>query len=126
MDMPNTNPATLNLDTLAQKKQIAAQHSMANYAFHFGVSSDNLDIIEQLDPKLVSGVKVFMGASTGNMLVDDPKILERLFANVPTILLTHCEYTPRIKEQEKLYLEKMAKIFQAMHHILGMKNNNPI
>ncbi|RSE32738.1 dihydroorotase [Acinetobacter junii] len=116
MDMPNTNPATLNLETLAQKKLIAAQHSMANYAFHFGVSSENLDIIEQLDPKLVSGVKVFMGASTGNMLVDDPKILERLFANVPTILLTHCEYTPRIKEQEKLYLEKYGENIPAAMH----------
>ena len=96
MDMPNTNPATLDLTALHDKKAIAAQHSIANYAFHFGVSAQNLDIVEALDPKLVSGVKVFMGASTGNMLVDDPKILERLFANVPTILLTHCESTPRI------------------------------
>ncbi|ENX35620.1 hypothetical protein F889_00763 [Acinetobacter colistiniresistens] len=116
MDMPNTNPATLNLETLVQKKHIAAQHSMANYAFHFGVSSDNLDLIEQLDPKLVSGVKVFMGASTGNMLVDDPKILERLFANVPTILLTHCEYTPWIKAQEKRYAEKYGVHIPAAMH----------
>jgi len=79
MDMPNTNPATLDLTALHDKKAIAAQHSIANYAFHFGVSAQNLDIVEALDPKLVSGVKVFMGASTGNMLVDDPKILERMY-----------------------------------------------
>lgn len=106
MDMPNTNPPTLDLAALHYKKGIAAQHSMANYAFHFGVSAQNLEIVEALDPKLVSGVKVFMGASTGNMLVDDPKVLERLFANVPTILLTHCESTPRIKQLEAFYREK--------------------
>lgn len=116
MDMPNTNPPTLSLDALIQKKQIAAQYSMANYAFHFGVSSANLDIVEQLNPKLISGVKVFMGASTGNMLVDDPQVLERLFANVPTILLTHCEYTPRIKEREKLYFEKYGANIPAHMH----------
>jgi len=116
MDMPNTNPATLDLKTLMHKKQIAAQHSMANYAFHLGVSADNLEVVERLDPKLVSGVKVFMGASTGNMLVDDPTILERLFANVPTILLTHCEYTPRIKAREKLFLEKYGRNIPAAMH----------
>lgn len=116
MDMPNTNPPTLDLTTLEQKKQIAAKYSMANYAFHFGVSANNLDIIETLDPKLVSGVKVFMGASTGNMLVDDPQILERLFANVPTILLTHCESTPRIKQLEQFYRQKYGENVPAALH----------
>ena len=91
-------------------------HSIANYAFHFGVSAQNLDIVEALDPKLVSGVKVFMGASTGNMLVDDPKILERLFANVPTILLTHCESTPRIKQLEEFYRDKYGEDIPANLH----------
>ncbi|QXW25090.1 dihydroorotase [Acinetobacter johnsonii] len=116
MDMPNTNPATLDLTALHDKKAIAAQHSIANYAFHFGVSAQNLDIVEALDPKLVSGVKVFMGASTGNMLVDDPKILERLFANVPTILLTHCESTPRIKQLEEFYRDKYGEDIPANLH----------
>jgi dihydroorotase len=96
MDMPNTNPATLDLDALADKKRRAAISSVANYGFHFGVSRDNLDTIAALNPCEVAGVKVFMGASTGNMLVNDPHILERLFAEVPTILLAHCEHTPSI------------------------------
>jgi dihydroorotase len=97
MDMPNTNPATLTLEALAEKKRRAAINSVANYGFHFGVSQDNLDTVAALNPCEVAGVKVFMGASTGNMLVDDPEILERLFAEVPTILLAHCEHTPSIK-----------------------------
>ncbi|PIF50300.1 dihydroorotase [Pseudomonas sp. 29] len=96
MDMPNTTPATLTLEALADKKRRAAINSVANYGFHFGVSQDNLDTVAALNPCEVAGVKVFMGASTGNMLVDDPKILERLFAEVPTILLAHCEHTPSI------------------------------
>ncbi|ROO10891.1 dihydroorotase [Pseudomonas fluorescens] len=96
MDMPNTNPATLTLEALTDKKRRAAINSVANYGFHFGVSRDNLDTIAALNPCEVAGVKVFMGASTGNMLVDDPQILERLFAEVPTILLAHCEHTPSI------------------------------
>ncbi|UDM39929.1 dihydroorotase (plasmid) [Acinetobacter haemolyticus] len=116
MDMPNTSPPTLDLAALHDKKAIAAQHSIANYAFHFGVSAQNLEIVEALDPKLVGGVKVFMGASTGNMLVDDPKILERLFANVPTILLTHCESTPRIKQLEEFYRDKYGEDLPANLH----------
>lgn len=96
MDMPNTNPATLTFEALADKKRRAAINSVANYGFHFGVSRDNLDTVAALNPCEVAGVKVFMGASTGNMLVDDPLILERLFAEVPTILLAHCEHTPSI------------------------------
>lgn len=96
MDMPNTHPATLTLSALADKKHRAAISSVANYGFHFGVSNDNLDTVASLNPCEVAGVKVFMGASTGNMLVDDPRILERLFAEVPTLLLAHCEHTPSI------------------------------
>ena len=63
------------------------------------MSNDNLDTVAALDPRAVAGVKVFMGASTGNMLVDDPRILERLFAEAPTILLAHCEHTPSIRSK---------------------------
>lgn len=103
MDMPNTNPPTLNAQALADKKAIAAKGSLANYAFHLGVSNDNMDDVASIDPKSVSGVKVFLGASTGNMLVDNPEILERLFECVPTILLAHCEDTPMIEAAEQAW-----------------------
>ncbi|MGE6825025.1 dihydroorotase [Pseudomonas soli] len=100
MDMPNTNPPTLTLEALADKKRRAAAGSRANYGFHFGVSRDNLDTIAALDPRDVAGIKVFMGASTGDMLVDDPKVLEKLFVYAPTIVLAHCEHTPSIVQNE--------------------------
>lgn len=101
MDMPNTRPPTLSMAALVNKKAIAARDSLANYAFHFGVSNDNIVAVAALDPREVGGVKVFMGASTGNMLVDDPAVLERLFACTPTILITHCEDTPSITVNEE-------------------------
>ncbi|MGL4317011.1 MAG: dihydroorotase [Pseudomonas sp.] len=119
MDMPNTNPATLSLETLTAKERRAAACSKANYGFHFGVSKDNLDTVAALDPSRVAGVKVFMGASTGDMLVDDMPSLERLFANCPTILLTHCEYSPRIREREaELHARYGAEIPPTMHPLI--------
>jgi dihydroorotase len=118
MDMPNTHPATLNLEALADKKRRAALHSVANYGFHFGVSNDNLDTVAALDPREVAGVKVFMGASTGNMLVDDPRILERLFAEVPTLLLAHCEHTPSILANEQRLRERFGEHIPAVAHPL--------
>ncbi|HCN44675.1 MAG TPA: dihydroorotase [Pseudomonas sp.] len=116
MDMPNTNPATLSLDALADKKQRAARSSVANFGFHFGVSKDNLDVVAALDPREVAGVKVFMGASTGDMLVDDPQVLERLFACVPTILLAHCEHTPSILGNEARLREQYGEAIGAELH----------
>ena len=114
MDMPNTQPATLTLEALADKKRRAAINSVANYGFHFGVSQDNLDTVAALNPCEVAGVKVFMGASTGNMLVDDPKILERLFAEVPTILLAHCEHTPSIEANAARLRERLPANIHAL------------
>lgn len=116
MDMPNTNPPTLCLAALEEKKRIAAKDSVANYAFHFGVSNDNLDVIAALEPETVSGVKVFMGASTGNMLVDDPLVLDRLFSVVPCILLAHCENAPRIREREAAYRTQYGDSIDASLH----------
>ena len=118
MDMPNTHPATLTLAALADKKRRAAISSVANYGFHFGVSRDNLDTVAALNPSEVAGVKVFMGASTGNMLVDDPKILERLFAEVPTILLAHCEHTPSIDVNAAKLRERFGGALPANAHAL--------
>ncbi|MCO7565120.1 dihydroorotase [Pseudomonas sp. S 311-6] len=119
MDMPNTSPPTLDLAALQEKKARAAATSVANYGFHFGVSKDNLDIVASLDPGSVAGVKVFMGASTGDMLVDDPRTLERLFANVPTILLAHCEHTPSILANEARLRERYGDFIPpAMHPLI--------
>ncbi|CAI3802660.1 Dihydroorotase [Pseudomonas sp. MM221] len=116
MDMPNTNPATLTQAALDDKKARAAASSVANYGFHFGVSKDNLETVARLDPQQVAGVKVFMGASTGDMLVDDPGVLERLFACVPTVLLAHCEHTPSILANEARYREQFGDFIPpAMH-----------
>jgi dihydroorotase len=118
MDMPNTNPATLTLSALADKKRRAATNSVANYGFHFGVSNDNLDTVAALNPCEVAGVKVFMGASTGNMLVDDLRILERLFAEVPTLLLAHCEHTPSIDANAANLRDVFGELIPAAAHPL--------
>ncbi|PWK79966.1 dihydroorotase [Mucilaginibacter oryzae] len=91
MEMPNTVPNTLTQELLEDKYQIASRSSLANYSFFMGVSNNNLDEVLRTDVNRVCGIKVFMGSSTGNMLVDDPNTLEKLFAQAPTLIATHCE-----------------------------------
>ncbi|MFD2871388.1 dihydroorotase [Mucilaginibacter ximonensis] len=91
MEMPNTVPNTLTQELLEDKYQIAAQNSLANYSFFMGASNNNLDEVLRTDVKNVCGIKVFMGSSTGNMLVDNPVTLENLFAQAPMLIATHCE-----------------------------------
>jgi len=91
MEMPNTVPNTLTQALLQDKYDIAAAYSLANYSFYMGVANDNLDEVLRTDPRMVCGLKVFMGSSTGNMLVDDERTLEALFANSPMLIATHCE-----------------------------------
>lgn len=97
MDMPNTIPPTVDRTRLAEKFSRAAGRSAANYSFYFGATNDNLDEIRALDAAQACGIKVFMGASTGNMLVDDPKTLEGIFREARMIVATHCEDTPTIE-----------------------------
>ncbi len=96
LDMPNTKPPALSADVLENKYQLAAGRSRGNFGFYFGASNDNLEHIQRIDPRTTPGLKIFMGASTGNMLVDDPRVLERMFADCPTPIITHCEDTPMI------------------------------
>ncbi len=103
MEMPNVNPLTINRAALEDKYDRAAQKSLANFSFYLGASNDNLDEIKTLDPKAACGIKVFMGASTGNMLVDKRETLEGIFANSPIIVVTHCEDSPLIKLNEDRY-----------------------
>lgn len=96
MDMPNTSPPTLDSAALEAKYRRAQGRSHANYGFYLGASNGNLDAIRALDPREAPGIKVFMGASTGNMLVDDPATLDAIFREAPTPIITHCEDTPTI------------------------------
>ncbi len=96
MDMPNTRPPAVTHAALADKYALAAGRARANYAFYFGATNDNIEAIRTLDPASCCGIKVFMGASTGNMLVDDPVVLDAIFRDTPVRLITHCEDTPMI------------------------------
>jgi dihydroorotase len=106
MEMPNTNPQTINISALEEKHRIARENSLANYSFYLGATNDNLNEIVKVDPKVVCGVKVFMGSSTGNMLVDNPESLEQIFKASPTLIATHCEDEATIKHNFKLYADK--------------------
>ncbi len=103
MDMPNTRPQTVTLEALQDKHRLGAEHSLANYSFYLGATNDNLDVVRSLDPRQCCGIKVFMGASTGNMLVDDPAVLEKLFRDAPVLIATHCEHTPTILRNEEIF-----------------------
>ncbi|MCP5331780.1 MAG: dihydroorotase [Pseudomonadales bacterium] len=106
MEMPNCQPPTTSHQALLEKHRLAASKSVANYAFYFGASNQNLAEILALDTRLACGIKVFMGASTGDMLVDDPKTLEQIFANSPLLIATHCEDTPTILANEARFRQQ--------------------
>lgn len=106
LDMPNTQPPTVDRAALADKRRIAAATCHVNYGFYFGATNTNLEELKQVGPADACGIKVFMGASTGNMLVDDPKALEGIFAEAHLPIATHCEYSPLISENERRYRQK--------------------
>ncbi len=91
IEQPNTKPAAVTLELLEDKYAIAAQSSWANYAFNLGATNDNIDEIKKVDPTKIPGVKVFMGSSTGNMLVDEENALNKIFSESPVPVITHCE-----------------------------------
>ncbi len=91
MDMPNVNPPSLTQTLLEERYLLAARKSIANYSFYMGVSNDNAEEVLKTDPASVCGIKIFMGSSTGNMLVDDLATLENIFRNAPVLIATHCE-----------------------------------
>lgn len=106
MEMPNVSPSTTTREALKNKMNIAAQHSVANYSFYLGATPNNIDEIKALDPTSVCGVKVFMGASTGDLLVDHPEALERIFKDCPILIATHCEQGDVIKRNQARILSK--------------------
>jgi dihydroorotase len=106
MDMPNTIPKATTLDILEEKYTLAGQRSYANYSFFLGATNDNILEIEKADPSRICGLKVFMGASTGNMLVDDPDTLERIFKRSPLLIAVHAEEQSIIQENLRKFTEK--------------------
>lgn len=116
MEMPNTKPPAFTQELLEQKYQIAEKTSAANYSFYMGTANDNLDEVLRTDPKRVCGVKIFMGSSTGNLLVDDPSTLDRLFAEVPLLIATHCEDEATIEANLEAAIDKYGKAIPASAH----------
>ncbi len=106
MEMPNTNPQTTNFELLEEKFQLAARNSRVNYSFYYGATNDNVETLPRLDATRVAGVKVFMGSSTGNMLVDREESLHRIFATSPLLLMAHCEDTAIIEANIRAFKKK--------------------
>ena len=103
MDMPNTMPLTITSDALEDKYRIGAEKSVANYSFFMGATNDNMEELKKVNPAEVCGVKVFMGSSTGNMLVDNRETLSRIFAEIPMLIATHCEDEATIQANKARY-----------------------
>lgn len=119
MEMPNVKPATLTQALLEEKYQRAAACSLANYSFYMGASNDNLDEVLRTDGRTVCGVKIFMGSSTGNMLVDNERTLEGLFSQVPLLIATHCEDEATIRaNMERALAQYGDDIPMAQHPII--------
>ncbi|MFA6082992.1 dihydroorotase [Mucilaginibacter sp.] len=116
MEMPNTVPNALTQQLLKDKYEIAAHNSLANYSFFMGASNDNLDEVMRTDVKNVCGIKVFMGSSTGNMLVDNPATLENLFAHSPMLIATHCEDEATIQSNLNHYKQLLGENIPARMH----------
>lgn len=116
MDMPNVKPQTTSLELLEERYRLGAQKCHVNFGFYLGATSDNLEDIKQVDVTRVPGVKLFMGSSTGNMLVDDEKALRDIFASCPTLLMTHCEDTDRINRRMKEAQAQYGDDPQVVHH----------
>jgi dihydroorotase len=106
IEMPNTVPQATTQKLLEHKFEIAAKDSFANYSFMFGGTNDNLDELLKTDPKKVAGIKLFLGSSTGNMLVDDERVLEKIFSSTKMIISVHCEDEATIKKNTALFKEK--------------------
>ncbi len=106
IEMPNTNPQTTTVEKLEEKFAIAAKTSSANYSFMFGGTNDNLDEILKVDEKSVAGLKLFLGSSTGNMLVDNPEVLEKIFKSTNMVISVHCEDETTIKANFQKHLDE--------------------
>ncbi len=115
-DMPNTVPPTTTLEALEEKFALAAKKSHVNYSFFFGVTNDNISLFPQLDPHRIPGIKLFMGSSTGNMLVDRRESLEQLFSSAKLPIMAHCEDTTIINRNMALAKQQYGDDPKVIHH----------
>jgi dihydroorotase len=115
-EMPNVSPPSLSMERIEEKCDIAHRDSLANYAFFLGASNENLENVKAADPSKIAGIKVFMGSSTGNMLVDKESVLEGIFRNAPALIATHCEDTPTIVANEELARQKYGENIPFSEH----------
>ena len=118
IEMPNTVPQATTQDLLEDKFKIAAVDSYANYSFMFGGTNDNLEELLKTDPKKVAGIKLFLGSSTGNMLVDNEEILEKIFSSTKMIISVHCEDEVTIRKNTAIYKEKYGENIPLKYHPL--------
>ena len=118
MEMPNTVPQAVNLQELEKKYSRAAQCSLANYSFFMGGTNHNLEETLKVDYSKVCGLKIFMGSSTGDMLVDHQEVLEGFFSRTPALIATHCEFDPLVKENQKRFVEEYGEDLSAYFHPL--------
>ncbi|HMQ45408.1 MAG TPA: dihydroorotase, partial [Mariniflexile sp.] len=116
IEMPNTNPQTTTIEKLEEKFDIAARTSAANYSFMFGGTNDNLDEILKVDAKNVAGLKLFLGSSTGNMLVDDPMVLENIFKNTKLLISVHCEDEATIQKNFQQQFDTFGDAIPISYH----------
>lgn len=118
MEMPNTLPPTFTQELLEQKYQIASRDSLANYSFYIGASNDNLEEVLRTDLRRVCGLKIFMGSSTGNLLVDNPETLRGFFSRFPGLIATHCEHEPTIRKNAESFRQQYGENIPAQYHPL--------
>ena len=118
MEMPNTNPQTVCIEELNKKFELASGKSVANYSFYLGATNSNIEELRKVDRKHVCGVKIFMGSSTGNMLVDNTKSLQRIFAEVDMLIATHCEKEDIIQENIDHYKKQLGDDIPIKYHPL--------
>lgn len=116
MEMPNTIPQAVTQELLEQKYQRAARVSAVNYSFYMGATNDNLDEVLKTDPSKICGIKVFMGSSTGNMLVDDEETLSEIFKNAPTLVATHCEDEATIQKNSEIARQRYGENVPISRH----------
>ncbi len=118
MEMPNVNPQTITVELLEEKMDIAAQRSAVNYSFFMGTTNHNLDELRRVDPRNTCGVKIFMGSSTGDMLVDDEKMLETIFGEIPLLIATHCECESRVKSRSAEWIARYGDSITPEQHAI--------